>query len=218
MLRPSIIAAPVIPLACLAQVTGTFSVDKSVFAPGEPVFLVFTLSNQGQAAQEVLTSDPYFFCSGYEIKISPQGARPMACDRYQGFAGRCVSGVITLAPHGSRSEKILLNYPNTSRGPFYPPVSHPGNYTVDAFRRISSEPLNPQSSFFESHNFAETEVHQLFDLRVDATLTAGSSLYQPFVRQLAEQVRREAAQTLATVAPPSLEPLLLTSQHRETMC
>jgi len=54
---------------CTAQVIGTFLVDKFVFAPGEPVFLNLTLLNQGNEPEEVITSDPYSFCSGYQIQI-----------------------------------------------------------------------------------------------------------------------------------------------------
>jgi len=94
-----------------------------------------------------------------------------------------------------------------------PPVRLPGDYTVDAFRSIGFAPLSAHSSVFETSGHAEVEVHQLFDLHVDANLKADPSIYQPFVRQLAstdDEVRRNAARTLATVAPSSLERLLLT--------
>ncbi len=198
-----------VPSVCTAQVTGAFSVDKSVFAHGEPVFLNLTLSNQGREPEEVITSDPYSFCSGYEIQISRQGSPHVAC--FRGYAGSCMSGAVTLAPHGSHTERILLNYPNNSQGDLNPPVSLPGDYTVDALRTIGFAPLGPGSNLFGSPN--HTEVHQVFDLHVDETLEADPSIYAPFVQRLAsgdDQVRREAARTLATLAPSALEPLLLT--------
>ena len=209
MLRGWIFVALVVPSACNAQVTGTFSLDKSVFAPGEPVFLNLTLSNQGKEPEEVITSDPYSFCSGYKIQISRQGSPHVACSH--GYGGSCMSGAIALAPHGSHTERILLNYPNNSRGDLDPPVSLPGEYTVDALRAIGHAPLIPNSHLFTSPNHAE--VHQVFDLHIDGTLEADPSVYAPFVQQLTsrdDQVRREAARTLATLAPPALEALLLT--------
>lgn len=198
-----------VPCMCTAQVIGTFSVEKFVFAPGEPVFLNLTLLNQGNEPEEVITSDPYSFCSGYQVRISRQGSPRVAC--FQGNGGSCMSGAITLAPHGSHTERILLNYPNNSQGDLNPPVSLPGDYTVDALRSIRYALLSPNWPLFE--NPSHTEVHQVFDLHVERTLEVSPSIYAPFVQQLAskdDQVRREAARTLATLAPPALEPLLLT--------
>lgn len=208
MLRLSLLVAFVTTPLCTAQVTGTFSIDKPVFAPGEPVFLNLTLSNQGAEPEEVITSDPYSFCSGYQIQISRQGSPHVACS--QGYGGSCVSGAITLGPHGSRTERILLNYPNNSRGDLNPPVKLPGYYTVDALRSIGYALRGPNSHLFDSPN--RTEVHQTFDVHVDGTLEVSPSVYAPFVQQLAskdDQVRREAARVLATLAPPALEPMLL---------
>ena len=209
MLRLGISAALLLPIPCIAQVTGTFSLDKPIFAPGEPVFLNLTLSNLGNEAQEVVMADPYSFCSRYKIQISHGGSPHVACS--QSYGGSCASGAITLAPHGSHTERILLNSPNNSQGDLNPPVSLPGDYTVDALRTIDYAPLAPDAQRFDHPN--HTEVHQNFDLHVDGTLQASPSLYAPFVQQLAstdDGLRREAARTLATLAPPALEPLLLT--------
>jgi HEAT repeats len=209
MLRQWIFLVLMTPFGCAAQVTGIFSVDKSVFAPGEPVFLNLTLSNQGEESQEVVTTDPYSFCSGYRIQISHQGSPHVNCN--QGYVGSCMSGVTTLAPHSSMTERILLNYPNDSQGDLNPPVNLAGDYTVDAVRTIGFAPLSPDSNVLENPD--HTEIHQVFDLRIDAGRKADPSTYGPFVQQLAstdDEVRRDAARTLATLAPPALEPLLLT--------
>ncbi len=209
MLRLWIFVALVVASACQAQVTGTFTLEKSVFAPGEPVFLNLTLSNQGKESEEIVTSDPYSFCSAYQIQISRRGAPHIACS--QGYGGSCMSGAITLTPHGSHTERILLNFPNDSRGDLNPPVSLPGDYTVDAVRTIAYAPFSSSSNLFTNPDRAE--VHQVFDLRIDGTLEAAPSVYDPFVQQLTsrdDQVRGEAARTLATLAPHALESLLLT--------
>lgn len=165
------------PVRVFLQVTGTFSVDKSVFAPDEPVFLNLTLSNQGTEPEEVVTSDPYPFCSEYQIQISRQGSPHVACS--QNWGGSCMGGAIILAPRGSHTERILLNYPNKSRGDLNPPVSLPGDYTVDALRSIGYVPFSPHSQLFESPS--HSEVHQVLDIHVDGTLEVSPSVYAPFV-------------------------------------
>lgn len=191
-----------------AQVTGTFSLEKSVYAHGEPVFLNLTMTNRGEQAVEVVTSDPYSFCSGYDIQIVHEGTPRLNCAR--GFGGSCMSGAITLAPHASRTERILLNYQNTSRGDLNPPVSLPGNYTIDASRALAFAPAGIGSAVF---NNPETyQVHQVMSLRVDDSSEASAAVFAPFVQQLSSPdvyVRSDAARTLATLAPAALEPLLL---------
>ncbi len=209
MLRPLIFVAFTMASLCTAQVTGTFSLEKSVFAPGEPVFLTLRLLNEGSVAEEVITADPYSFCSGYQIHVSRQGLPPVSC--FQSSGGSCLSGAVTIAPHGSHTERILLNYRNNSHGDLNPPVKLPGYYAVEATRDIGFAPLGPDSHLFDRPS--HTEVHQVFDLHVDESLETSPAVYSPFVQQLAskdDQIRREAARTLATLAPPALEPLLLT--------
>ena len=99
---------------CSAQVTGTFSLEKPAFAQREPVFLSFTLHNDGQTKEEVVTADPYSFCSGYELHITRDGV-PGPTD-FQSFGGSCLSGAISLEPGASHTERILLNYRDDSSG------------------------------------------------------------------------------------------------------
>jgi hypothetical protein len=196
------------PHLCPAQVTGAFSLEKSRFAVGEPVFLSFTLHNEGKEMEEVSSADPYSFCSGYTIQITRDAARQPAC--FRAFGGSCMSGVISLAPGASHTERLLLNYRNYSKGDLSAPVRVPGDYTVDASREIGSgTPGDP--NVFTTPNHSGT--HQVFHLRVDDALELSPIIYVPYVQQLTskdDQLRREAARTLATLAPPALEPLLLT--------
>ncbi len=56
------------------------------------------------------------------------------------------------------------------------------------------------------------EVQQTLHLRVDVAIELSPKIHAPNIQQLAskeETVRREAARTLAMLAPPALEPLLL---------
>jgi HEAT repeats len=194
---------------CPAQVTGTFSLEKFSFAPGEPVFLSLTLHNSGKEPEEVTAADPYSFCSGYKIRIIRDAAPKPAC--FQGYGGSCMSGVLSLAPGASHTERLLLNYRNNSQGDLSTPVSIIGDYTVDASREIAYAPPGQNSRVYTAPD--HSEAHQMFHLRVDDALELSPTVYAPYIQQLNskdDQVRREAARTLATFAPPALEPLLLT--------
>src|SRR5580698_4347606 len=209
MPRLWIFVALLVPSVCRAQVTGTFSLDKTTFARGEPVFLRLTLHNDGDEPEEIRTADPYSFCSDYEIHITREGSPNPACS--QGYGGSCPSGAIMLPPHGSHTERILLNYQNDSRGDLGAPVEIPGDYTIDATREINYAPRSADSRVFTNPDHGQ--VHQVFRLRVDDALQLDPGIYEPYVQQLGskdDQVHREAARTLATFAPPALEPLLLT--------
>jgi hypothetical protein len=194
---------------CGAQVTGTFSLEKPTFAPGEPVFLSFTLHNEGKEREEIVTADPYSFCSGYQLHITRDGAPEPAC--FRSYGGSCLSGAIPLEPGASHTERILLNYQNDSRPESIAHVSAPGDYMIDASRDIAFAPPGPGSSLFTAAD--HSRARQTLHLRVDDALELSPTVYAPYVQQLQSpdiQVHREAARVLATLAPPALESLLLT--------
>ncbi|HEY6412312.1 MAG TPA: HEAT repeat domain-containing protein [Edaphobacter sp.] len=208
-MSPWLLVALLAPSLCRAQVTGTFALEKTTFAPGEPVFLSLTLHNAGKEPKEVMAADPYTFCSGYKIHITRDANPQPAC--FQGYGGSCMSGVLSLAPGASHTERLLLNYRNTSQGEFGDPVDIAGDYTVDSSREIAYAAADKYSTIFATPD--HSEAHQVFHLRVDDALELSPAVYAPYVQQLNsgdEQIRREAARTLATFAPPALEPLLLT--------
>jgi hypothetical protein len=185
------------------------AVKKPCVDRSQPVFLSFTLHNEGQEMEEVSTAYPYSFCSGFTIHITRDAVRQPAC--FQGFANRrCFSKAISLAPGASHTEPILQNYRHDSKGDLGAPAGVPGDYTIDASREIGyAKPGD--SNFFTAPDHSET--HQLFHLRVDDALELSPTVYAPYIQQLTSndvQLRREAARTLATLAPPALEPLLLT--------
>jgi hypothetical protein len=88
----------------VAQIAGNFYLDKSIFAPGEPVFLHFQVTNNGSKSVNILQADPYSFCSGYEITLSSNShgstGRP-SCPK--GFAGDCLSSDTLLRPGASKT-------------------------------------------------------------------------------------------------------------------
>jgi len=115
-----------------------------------------------------------------------------------------------LAPNATHTERVLLNFRNTSNGSLVDPVSLPGNYTIDASRAIRFAPRGSDSRLLDNPD--GSEVHQVLTLHVDETSESDPAVYAAFVQQLAskdDRVRREAARALATLAPPALEPLLL---------
>ncbi len=195
------------PVVCSAQVSGVFSLEKTTFAPGEPVVLSLTLHNDGTEPEEVITADPYSFCSGYTIHIARDSEHEPAC--YRNFGGSCLSGGVLLAAGASRTERILLNYRNESKGSLSSPVKIPGDYTIDAKKGIAYGP----AGILSTPNAAQSdEVRQIFHIRVDDSVKLRPDAYSIYVQQLNstdDDVRREAARTLATMAPPALEPLLL---------
>ncbi len=201
-------AALLVPVACEAQVTGAFSLDKATFAPGEPVLLSFTLTNTGDRSEEVATADPYAFCSGFQIHVAREGGPSPAC--FEGYAGSCVGGALLLPPGASHTEHLLLNYQNRAQGDMSLPVSGAGGYTIDAIREINFAPPSEHSRSFSAPD--QGKVHQVLTLRVDETLQVSSSIYDPYVEQLESKdfrARQEAARTLTTLAPRTLEPLLI---------
>jgi len=182
------------------QVTGRFFLEKQTFAPGEPVFLYFETTNSGTEPQNVDHADPYAFCSGYSLRVSTDSPANLNCTPMI-IAGSCLSSDYRLPPGKSRSERILLNYEHK--------IDAAGDYEVEAVKQLTSSPGNLYASG-ESNN--STEVRELLHFRVDENATPDGAYIQTIVQQLKsgdEAVRREAARELASLAPKSLEELLL---------
>lgn len=180
------------------QVTGHFYLEKSTFAPGEPVFLYFEATNTGSKAQYFSQADPYSFCSGYEIHISSDPSPTSTCAR--GWAGSCLSGVSKLEPGKSRIERILLNFDRDLK---------PGDYDVQAGRNLSYAATD--ADYFTAPK-EKLEEHSQLHFRIDENTTANPAEFQRWLDQLRSpdaDKRREAARTLAALAPKSLEKTLL---------
>ena len=184
------------------QVTGRFYLSKETYAPGEPVYLYFEVTNSASEPHSVLQADPYSFCSGYEIHVSGDAAYDPndSCGAFA-FAGSCVSGSWLLKPGERRTERILLNYDHS--------IDAPGDYQVDASRSL---PYGTGSGgfFTEPHDILQVEEH--FHFRIDPNNRPDPEIWQGLVAQLRSQDsldRREAARALATLAPRSLEDVLL---------
>ena len=209
MLRACFLVASLASVTCSAQATGTFSLQKTTFAPGEPVLLAFTLRNTGKEVEEVLTADPYSICSGYKVLVTRDTEQEPTCS--VGGAFSCMSGALELAPGASNTAHILLNFQDPSHQVPSTPIDSPGDYTIEASRQIAFGPPGKLSHLY-ALPLQET-IRQTLRLHVDDSLQLGPDVFTPFVQQLRstdERIRREAARTLATMAPAELEPLLLT--------
>jgi hypothetical protein len=115
----------------VAQASGNFYLDKSTFAPGEPIFLHFQATNNGPKSVNMEQADPYTFCAGYQVKVSSDPADPgphSSC--IVGIAGDCLSSAMTIHPAESKNESILLNFEHD--------LSKPGDYDLLSYRSGSS--------------------------------------------------------------------------------
>src|ERR1700722_15243267 len=123
------ILAAFLPACAAAQFEVSFSLSKTTYLAGEPVFLSLTVKNVSTEQLQISAADPLTFCSGYQFEL--QGARDRAgasCLR----AGSCVGGFATLAPGKSRTDRILLNKRFDLR--------RPGSYALKVVYRAKDRP------------------------------------------------------------------------------
>lgn len=175
------------------QLEGRFFLDKESYAPGEPVFLYFEVENTGSTAQKISQADPYSFCSGYSIKVSNDPSETSSCAAF-GFGGSCLSSERSMAPDEKHSERILLNYDHE--------LKSPGEYEVDASRTMSD------GSFVSPVLVVKTHLR----FHIEATGGPSAEQLESWLNQLHSKDlsrRNEAARVLASLAPPSLEDVLL---------
>lgn len=183
----------------LAQIVGDFYVDRTLFASGEPVVLHFRVTNNGHRAVNILQAEPESFCSGYQITLSTEPDPHSSCAT--GFAGDCLSSDKSLKAGETQTENILLNFQHE--------ISKPGDYDVEAVRVLPY--ADAALKYFEAPK-QSVEVRTKIYFRIDQSLSVDLAMLQPFVHQLHSRdmdKRREAARTLASIAPTDLESTLL---------
>jgi hypothetical protein len=189
-------------LACLifvwsipttAQITGEFYLDKTVFAPGEPVFLYLKILNKGpDIASFAVLMQEQPFCSGVSLTISSD---PPKISIHPDWTGCSWNGgpfpMMSLMPGQTTIGRFPLNY--------YHDINAPGNYWVEA-------------KYFAFPNPAGVVPLTKLSFSVDGKLPSyAPSNYQPWLDQLKstdQDTRQEAARVLASLAPPSLEETL----------
>ena len=182
-------------ISAAAQLTGEFYLEKTSFARWEPVFLYYRITNKGAGTVTVAsTLDPgQPGCSGHSITVSSDPIPTPSCS-HLGGEGCNYNGPpsqpILLSPGESYTERFLLNFDHV--------INTPGDYWVEA-----------KHSGMGSRTTGDA--HTKVSFRVKENPIAPSEL-QPWLDGLksADRSKRfEAARTLASIAPPSLEETLL---------
>jgi hypothetical protein len=175
-------------VSATAQLSGQFYLDKTVFAPGEPIFLYVKVVNLGKSPAMInATQMPEApSCAGYEINISrnpPDASCPNFKMNMCNMNGQF--SYATVPPGGTYTERIFLNFDSE--------LKDPGEYSIDADSKLN----------------IQAKLH----LRVDADAPAlDATAFQLWVDQLQSPEKRkriEAARVLASLAPPSFEDVLL---------
>jgi len=194
--RPFVVALCLLfSLPAAAQLTSEFYIEKTNFAPGEPVFLYHKITNHQNSPQTIAPDDPQQpECSGVRVRVS--------ADKSCRFPSCSIDGgpppTVTLAAGQSTTGRYLLNYDHE--------INAPGDYWVEA-------------EFLDNRS-AQNNTPIRLSFRVDAGLPHWpAAQYQPWLDQLSSTVfeqRLEGARTLASLAPQSLETVLLGFKDRRS--
>ena len=179
-----------------AQVAGKFYLEKTQFSPTEPVFVYFKLVNAGSQPVDIFPVNPEQpMCSGISFNLFREDRPTNSCLL---FAEKlCVmngppSRPIPLNPGQSHTDRYLLSYHHDLRTP--------GNYRLEAER--TGFPGNQRQSLKST---------LLFRIDADAPPISSTEIHA-WLNQLRSpnyDKRTEAARTLASIAPPSIEDTLL---------
>lgn len=187
-------------VSATAQLTGTFYLEKTTFAPGEPIFLYFKVSNPGKTPRKINTTalPDQPFCAGYEIKVSRIRGDPSLCSLPSFCSLNGQLSYNTIQPGATYTERILLNFDAL--------LNLPGDYMIDVKHH---DGLGDESRYLGD----ELVVHSTLRLRVEAGAPPVSdTIFLPWINALHSRNPREqieAARVLASLAPLSLEDVLL---------
>jgi hypothetical protein len=202
-----------VPVNASAQLDGSFYLSKTKYLAGEPVFLLFTVTNIGNQPVRVHTADPLSFCGGYKFDL--KGARDReanGCGPVGAF-GSCVSGGATLKPGEARTDRILLNARYDLR--------QPGRYPLHAtYRTINFAPLGADLAALKlNRNYQEFQ-NQLEIVIEPTKPDEVTPVFAQYVHQLDSsdlQTKLEAEKVIAYPAPAFLEATILRMLDTPTM-
>ena len=186
-------------VSAAGQLRGQFYLEKTSFAHWEPVFLYYRLTNSGLASVTVASAldSEQPGCSGHSITVSSDPVPTPSCPLMR--TQLCIvdgppSQPRLLRPGESYRERFLLNFDHE--------INTPGDYWVEARHSGMGNPT-------------EGDAHARLNFRVEEDAIAPSEL-QPWLDGLRSDdraIRFDAARTLASIAPPSLEETLLGFIH-----
>jgi HEAT repeat protein len=183
-----------------AQMQGHISMAKEVYVAGEPVFVLFEVTNTGTDPLQFTSFDPYTEgCGGYTIEISSGPALAHPSCRPPSSSDCNVSQEVIAG--GETSHKlVLVNF-------FSHSLSAPGDYEVHAaqtFRYTSAG-----GSLNTPTDGKEFKVEARFSIRLlKGSQEALQRIYQPYVTNLSsddDEIQSEAQLAIVTGAPPWLE-------------
>lgn len=192
----------------VAQISGLFYLDKKSYSAGEPIFVNFQVVNHNNRAETLYIGDRsslHPLCSPVTFKISRvQPVEPVdpavaaSCHAKSPNGGAisvgCGYGTVVLQPGETHVERVLLNVSQK--------VDTPGHYTGEAGYGL----------YYSGGSESLPKIRSPLAFDIDGKAVE-QKVFQPWVDQLnsPEPMKRlEAARTLATLAPRSLENLLLT--------
>src|ERR1700760_358911 len=203
------VLAAFLPVCAAAQFEVSFSLSKTTYLAGEPVFVSLTVKNVSTEPLQIRTADPLTFCSGYQFEL--QGARDRDAMSCRGSMGSCLGGVLTLAPGKSRTDRILLNIRYDLR--------RPGSYALKVVYRAKYAPAG------KSLPVAAMLSHKEFEKRLEIVLAPSrpedlKPEFDAYARALDStdwRKRKEPATVIAYLAPAFMEPTILRMLHTPGM-
>jgi hypothetical protein len=195
----------VLPSLALAQnVEGRFFTPKNTYLAGEPIFVIFELTNK---TNKPVWVDGRFGepCFGRE-QITVLGANRArhdfirALDCYGGWAGSCGTGVAEMKPGQMHLDRILVNH--------YYQLDQPGIYEVKIVRKV---PTYLRGSFSNSGSPVEARADIGIQL-VQANRGELKAAFQPVLKDLESADREQrwsAVQAITELAQPFLEQTII---------
>jgi hypothetical protein len=197
-IRLAVAGLAIVSATATAQLTGSFYLKKPTFTRGEPIFLYLAFVNKGPDTAELVTSDPdQPLCSGISITVSNdsiafcRGSRDSMCSLNGQFRTRQLLSGQTF------TMRVLLNFNHD--------IDATGDYWVDA--KYHGAPIKYNDGIPTAIGGAQARLA----FRIDRG-SIPPTAWKPWLEQLQSpelEDRQEAAKTLASVAPPSLEETLL---------
>lgn len=185
---------------------GRFYPEKQTYLFGEPVFIDFEITNNGEkpAWIDQRMGEPCIEPDPMEV-VGAKHAGPgwdttLGC--YGGIGGSCPGGVVELKPGTKYATRIFLNS--------WFRLDHAGTYQVHARRIV---PVYPSGEFAASWTVPNKEFSSDFQISlVQGTEEELKAAYQPYVEDASTPEQGDhwlALAAIESMAPPVLEDLVL---------
>lgn len=189
---------------CTAQLEGSFSLSKTTYLAGEPVFLSFTVKNVGEQPTKIRTAEPLSFCSNYHFEIKGLRDRWSLPCGGEGRAGSCASSAEILLPGKIHTERILLNVAFDLR--------RQGTYSLHTTYRLKYGPADESLSARElgvTYQDFQSQEQIVIEPSQPDELQSGFAEYLGELDSADVHAKVEAARVIAYLAPKFLEPTIL---------